>query len=569
MPATHAGPSLIVIETAATLLIVAAAWLCPRLGSGVFLRAEQMLGRLARRRTLAVLIVTASALFGRLLLLPLIPIPEPYVHDEFSYLLAGDTFASGRLTNPTHALWVSFESFHINQKPTYMSMYFPAQGLALAAGQKLFGHPWYGVWLTAGLMCGTICWMLQQWLPPGWAFFGGMLAVVRLGMFSYWVDSYKGGALAAIGGALVLGALPLIRRRHGHLHGAILMGLGAALLANTRPYEGLLLCAPVAVATLVWLYRQKSQAKLALIRRVILPLALILAATAAAMAYYNWRVFGNPATLPYKLNRTTYAVANVFFWQKPNPEPAYRHKILKDFYVSVELPDALEARTPLGFLKRTAEKAGIAGFFLFGMVLIVPLPAMLRAIRSRRTRLLTVCAALSLFGLMLNVWLFPHYLAPAVCLIYALLMQAMRYLRQWRPSGQPAGLFLVRAVAVMCLALCGVRAFAGPLHITVDRWPSMWHGTAPLGLARAGVVRQLSALPGRHLAIVHYSPGHNPVDDWVYNAADIDGSRIVWAREMDAAQTRRLIQYFAGRRVWLVEPDCVPPRVWPYTATRP
>jgi hypothetical protein len=69
--------------------------------------------------------------------------------DDFSFLLAADTFAHGRLANPTPAMWTHFESIHITMQPTYMSMYFPAQGLLLAAGKVLFGNPWFGILLSA------------------------------------------------------------------------------------------------------------------------------------------------------------------------------------------------------------------------------------------------------------------------------------------------------------------------------------------------------------------------------------------------------------------------------------
>ncbi|MGA2652461.1 MAG: hypothetical protein ABSF28_18140, partial [Terracidiphilus sp.] len=224
------------IEGGLTTIAIAMAFAWPRLGAGWFSGIERTLGRLARKQSLAVAAVGLATLLLRLLILPIIPIPLPFVPDDFSFLLAADTFAHGRLANPTPAMWTHFESFHITMQPTYMTMYFPGQGLLLAAGKVLFGNPWFAVLLCSALMCAAICWMLQAWLPPGWALLGGILAMLRLGLFSYWVNSYTGGALiTALGGALVLGALPRLMKTARARYG-LLLAAGIALLGLTRPY---------------------------------------------------------------------------------------------------------------------------------------------------------------------------------------------------------------------------------------------------------------------------------------------------------------------------------------------
>jgi hypothetical protein len=551
--------SLLAIETALTVITAGLAFAGPRLGSRWFRRWEDAFARLARRKGLSIVVVGLAALLARLALLPALPIPEPGVHDEFSHLLAAETFASGRLANPPHPMWVHFESFHIDQLPTYMSMYPPGQGLILAAGKWIFGHPWFGVWISTGAMCAAFGWMLQGWLPPGWALLGGFLAVLRLGIFSYWMNSYWGGAAPALGGALILGALPRLLRspRAGH---AALLALGLAILANTRPYEGLVLSVPVLLALLVAAIMGEPR-RARLLRRAALPAGAILLAAAAAMSYYNWRVFGNPLTLPYQINRATYAVAPYFPWQTPRPEPAYRHRVLRDFYVGYEFADFEKTRTPGGFLSRTREKLTTVFSFYFGPALALPLALLPRALRDRRLRLLALAGAATALGLAAEVWLIPHYAAPATCLLYALLLQAMRHLRAWRPEGR----FLVRGLVMVCVVMGAIRVCAEPPLPQPGRWLPSWYGRSPFDPERARVLRQLEHTEGRHLVIVRYSASHNVFNEWVYNSADISNAKVVWAREMASERDRELLRYFADRTVWLVEPDARPVLLIPYS----
>ena len=216
---------MLLIETGMVLLSLLIAFTHPQLGSRWFEKLERLFSQLSRRRTLSVILVGVTALVLRAAVLPIEPIPEPDIHDEYSHLLLADTLAHGKLANPTHPMWIHFETFHVNWHPTYASMYYPGHALFLAFGQVFFGHPFWGVWLSSGLMCAATCWALQGWMPPGWALLGGMLSVIRLGTFSYWANSYWGGTVTALGGALVLGALPRIRRNQ-RIRDSVLMALG-------------------------------------------------------------------------------------------------------------------------------------------------------------------------------------------------------------------------------------------------------------------------------------------------------------------------------------------------------
>jgi hypothetical protein len=178
------NPGLLLTEVCVYAFAIALALVFPRFRPGWLIAVEAGYMRLANRRWLSVFVVIAIVLVLRGALIPFLPMPVAGVNDEFSYLLAGETFASGHMANPPHALWKSLETLYVLPWPTYSSMYPPAQGLALAAGNVLGGHPWFGVYLSAAFMCGAICWMLQAWVPLHWALMGGILAALRWGVYS-------------------------------------------------------------------------------------------------------------------------------------------------------------------------------------------------------------------------------------------------------------------------------------------------------------------------------------------------------------------------------------------------
>src|SRR5438270_11579144 len=343
------------IETLVILICVVIALVCPSLGSIWFENVEKRFTQLARRRTLAFTLVGCLSLALRAAFLPIEPIPQPVVHDEFGYLLAADTFAHSRLTNPTHPLWKHFESFNIIQRPAYQSYPQPAQALVLAAGMVLTGNPFWGVWFSAGVMCAAICWMLQGWMPAQWALLGGIIAVFRFGVFSYWANSYWGGALGATGGALVLGALPRIKRSR-RVRDAVAMAFGLVLLANTRPYEGFVFSVPVVLVLLLWIIGKSRPAFGISLRRVIVPAALVLVLAGGAMGYYFWRITGSPFRMPYSVERQTYAIAPYFLWQPLRPRPVYYDNVVEQMYTGYESGDEMAGykffRSPVGMFAK-------------------------------------------------------------------------------------------------------------------------------------------------------------------------------------------------------------------------
>jgi hypothetical protein len=530
----------------------------------------------------------------------------PAVHDEFSYLLAADTFAHGRLTNPPHPMWQHFETFHVLQQPTYASKYPPAQGLVLALGQLMTGRPIVGVWISMALLCAAMYWMLLAWVGRRWALVGTLIVILHLVFFGrpllkvdpdsphwfsegtpgYWSRTYWGGAMAAFGGALVFGAIrrlvPALRpaprradslslRVGGNLTtNTILLGLGLAILANSRPFEGLVVILPAAAVLVTCLIRcRKSLFLMPGWKPASTSLVLVLTVTALWMTYYNLRVTGSPFKMPFQVYQDTYDTAPKFLWQSLRQPPEYRNQQMRELHGQWELGIYEHARESWpAYRFELARRAKLlwdfylGPFFSIPALLLVPVLTdrwvqfilltmgllllamfLIPVLRNRWVQFALLTIGLLLLALSQEIWMFPHYPAPAAPLVFALVFMPLRYMRKgW-------------AVALVAFLLAG--------HLYVFERPARPH-EGDWQFQRDRILNELESSEGKHLVIVHYDHKRHPTSqEWVYNEAGIDQAKVIWARDLGENENRKLTNYFRDRKVWLLEADSLMPELEP------
>jgi len=490
--------------------------------------------RLAARTGWCMLLLALLPVALRLALLAHRPAPSPEVYDEFGHLLVADTLLHFRLANPAHPLHQFFETFFVLQTPTYASIYPLGQGLMLAIAQGIFGLPWAGVLLSSAALCALCYWMLRGWTTPEWALLGGVLTVIEFGPLNQWVSSYWGGSLAAAAGCLVFGALPRLRQSNRVRDGALL-GLGLAVHWLTRPYETIFLAA----AVLLFLLRSQHLRPLA---KPALAAALVLVPAIGLSLLQNRQVTGSWATLPYSLSRYQYGVPAAFTWQA-NPVPHL--ELTREQQLQYRMQTSFRSSGPetiVSYLQRLEYRVRFYRFF-FLPPLYVALPFFFA--RMREWRFAWVALTLLLFALGVNFYPFfePHFIAAETCLFVLVSITGLQQLSKWNDAG--------RIIIFLCLAhfvFWYARSFTD--HLNPD--------------PRAAIHQQLAQAPGKQLVFVRYWPQHIFQNEWVYNQADIDHARVVWARDLGPTEDEKLLHYYPDRNAWLLEPDATPPKLGPY-----
>ena len=540
--------------------LLATSCFAPPLGHGLYTAIENFFSCLAAKPPRCVLAIFFATIVLRLLILPIFAIPEPYAHDEFCYLLQADMFAHGHISYPPHPMAAYLETFYVTFHPTYSTMYSPAQSVALALGQ-LLGHPWIGVLLSTSAMVAAILWMLQGWLPPRWALLGAIIVLIRIALFSYWMNSYWGGSVAALGAALVLGAIPRLKKTQ-RTRDALLLGFGIIILANSRPLEGFIFCIPVAIILFLWLLDLRKKQQPLPVRRVLLPILFCLSANFLFTLYYDWRITGDPFAVPRAVYYKQFLSVSPFIWGKIGPPRHYANPQYEAFFNG--WIRSLYNRTWASLAE--LELIRLIEFWLFflGTVFTVALPALPWIFRDSRVRPalwhFVVCA----LGLAVGTWFQPHYAAPAFCVFLIIAVQAFRYLRTWRWHGRPLGLSVTRqlfTVTLLIIPICTYQRIHSPFGITCWCYEPQW--------PRARVEGHLNQIPGNHLVIIRYPQDHLDHDKWVYNSADIDHSRIVWAHEAPGQNLSPLLSYFSNREVWILDSATTPPSLSRYNAQPP
>jgi hypothetical protein len=530
--------------------------------TGLTNKIWRMIGWIAVKKQLSIVIVALVALVISMIYSWKLP-PMANIADEYAYLHGAETFLSGRLTNPTHPMWKHFESLMVLSVPTTSSKYPPAQSIVLSAGMYVTGKYIAGVWISYALACASLCWMLQAWTTPRWAFIGGLFAALHPSMqgglylqtsevkkaifngiplddYQYvwsWSQSYWGGAVAMIGGCLLYGILPRMRRNVSPLH-AITMAIGLLILANSRPFEGLIVSIPAAIVVLFWLLRMNGQGHLrSSICRFILPLAVILLCGIACMLRYNLAVTGNLLRMPYQEYVAQYDSAPMFVFQKPAPPIAYRHEDFRVLYMDWHFRMHESQQNLIGWLRgRPISTISPLSFFV-GPVAF----AMLWLPAALKRKPVKIAFISGLFLMLIHqsvIATVPHYIAPGACLIILVITACMRELSVIRFGdcniGRSCILYLMILLPI-CLAVVAKKRD----HLMLSH-------------NRGMIQQKLEATDGQHLVIVGSKPWSVNTFGWISNHPDIDRSKVIWAYDMGTAMNKELLDYFRDRKVWSV-----------------
>jgi len=304
----------------------------------------------------------------------------------------------------------------------------------------------------------------------------------------------------------------------------------------------------------------KKEELRAMVRPILLAILVVTPAIGITLLQ-NKQVTGNWMTLPYTLSQYQYGVpAALTFQQTPVPH----RELTPEQELDYRMQSAFRGDRPetIGsYMARLEYRMRFYRFF-FLAPLYLALPAFFTALREFRYLWVLLC----LFIFALGINFFPafqfHYLAAVTCLFILISVTGLQQLSRLNIKAAQIIFFLC---VVQFLVWYSAHLFENEewsaAILQYETWQTINHQNPE---RRISVNNQLARIPGKQLIFVRYWPRHIFQDEWVYNWADIDGARVVWARDLGAAENEKLRRYYPDRSVWLLEPDARPPKLTRY-----
>jgi hypothetical protein len=292
-----------------------------------------------------------------------------------------------------------------------------------------------------------------------------------------------------------------------------------------------------------------------LFTKVTFPVLSVLFLAILLMGYYNYRVTKNFFRMPYQVHESHYGIAPIFIWQPLKPEPPYNHQCLKDFYTGWSIDIYKYQQSFWGWLTMSCGKISSLWMFFLGITFTPFIFGLLHSLHRDRVKFSLGICGLVIAALLLETWFSPHYAAPITCILILLMVESCRQVRLARWNGRPVGKVVVAAI-IPILFLSAITSFLVGKHLTQLGW----------NLERARILRELDRSNEKHLILVCYGKKHSPHQQWIYNRADIDNAKVIWASERGFEQDKELIDYYQKRRIWLLKADDIPRRLIPYSS---
>jgi MFS family permease len=306
-----------------------------------------------------------------------------------------------------------------------------------------------------------------------------------------------------------------------------LFAVGFLILANSRPYEGLVYSLPLFGYLAYKLLRSRPNRRR--MAAMLLPAFAMGAAGLIAMGAYNRATTGSAIVMPYTLNHHTYWPLPFFVGQKENPDAKIDDPAFVKFFQSTAKAYDYDKTTSLSGMAEI-EVGRIIRNWVFYVGLALTFPVVVGFISSlTQSRLYVAGFAFIAISMALAVCIYniTHYFAPATIAVYVFAVEGLRYMWDTTHLGERA--FVIAVCITVALTSSMPQSVTNALYTKYN-----------IADGREKVMRQLEREPGRYLVLVSYDlDRHYPGAELVHNGAEFGSEKILWARskspEADAA----------------------------------